>query len=502
MFSRIWWDPVTRLLGCLSDRDRERGNPNGSNQRNRTFGGRVRTKKKRKAKRRPIPQGFLDRFFENYAVCDPLGRPVPKAVVDYYAKELTAGDYPPDFDPAKFPKGFSNQLRDVKKKSLENIDISQLEEISPDKQWRVVRRGSSGSFGTIYILEWHPFGTMNPIYFALKDTLVEIFWGDYCAEGELTRRLNAIGCPNVIKVHDWVKMGDPPSEAECDWDKQYRFRILYDYHEFGDLHNLREHYAENHTALLYCAHGRPTSTRDPEWEEIVHKDVKPANILLGPSPMNDEIYPKLLLADFGLAYTIPNDEVRAYKKAFPQGTQDFAAPESRRTKDGGDIGPASDVYSLGIILDQIITSCTDTIYDDGELNHIKRKPATERDKYLPYTEFLYDLTYRCRHPFIPRRPHIFEVWEISRTKAMEWRNQVRENRQGAFARGSEFYYGRVIFERGVQERIFNSRDAQEEFLGGSCWEIINYDLIQEVKNEFKQEQEEVMQDGFEQMALY
>ena len=151
--ARYSWNP-TRLFGCLSARDK--GHPN---LRDKTLDGRI-----GKRGTRPIPKAFLDRFWEQHAVADPLQRPVTKAVVKYYTEALTKGDY--DFDPKdeKYPGILEQQLEAVKDKELSSPES--VGDISPDKQWRVVKRIGNGAYGEVYLLEWHPFGTMVCLYFA------------------------------------------------------------------------------------------------------------------------------------------------------------------------------------------------------------------------------------------------------------------------------------------------------------------------------------------------
>lgn len=157
---------LSRLLSCLSARDKGPGDKSkgksatGSRTQDRTLGGRV--QKKGKEKPRPIPKGFLDRFLEEYANFGPQGRRVGKGVIDYYTKELTNRDYDFEFSKARFSEEFGRQLGIIKDKRL-NVDESDLE-ISPDKQWRVFGTLNSGSYGTVYYLEWHPFGTMVYLY--------------------------------------------------------------------------------------------------------------------------------------------------------------------------------------------------------------------------------------------------------------------------------------------------------------------------------------------------
>jgi YVTN family beta-propeller protein len=75
---------------------------------------------------------------------------------------------------------------------------------------------------------------------------------------------------------------------------------------------------------------------------IVHRDVKPHNILVE----GDRAY----LSDFGLAKAI--DESGAGSSASVVGTAQYMSPEQWR---GDSIGPAADVYSLGCVLYEAIT---------------------------------------------------------------------------------------------------------------------------------------------------
>jgi DNA-binding beta-propeller fold protein YncE/predicted Ser/Thr protein kinase len=75
---------------------------------------------------------------------------------------------------------------------------------------------------------------------------------------------------------------------------------------------------------------------------IVHRDVKPHNILVE----GDRAY----LSDFGLAKAI--DESGAASSASVVGTAQYMSPEQWR---GDSLGPAADVYSLGCVLYEAIT---------------------------------------------------------------------------------------------------------------------------------------------------
>jgi WD40 repeat protein len=71
---------------------------------------------------------------------------------------------------------------------------------------------------------------------------------------------------------------------------------------------------------------------------IVHRDVKPANILLSDPEGGEHAY----LSDFGLAVRLDGGEI-----ASAVGTEGYMAPEQLR---GDAVGPAADVYALGCVL--------------------------------------------------------------------------------------------------------------------------------------------------------
>ncbi|KAG6391364.1 hypothetical protein SASPL_149118 [Salvia splendens] len=106
---------------------------------------------------------------------------------------------------------------------------------------------------------------------------------------------------------------------------QHRFRIA----------------AEIGTGLLFLHQTKP--------EPLVHRDLKPANILLDRNYVSK-------ISDVGLARLVPPsvaDNVTQYRMTSTAGTFCYIDPEYQQT---GMLGVKSDIYSLGIIFLQILTS--------------------------------------------------------------------------------------------------------------------------------------------------
>ena len=99
---------------------------------------------------------------------------------------------------------------------------------------------------------------------------------------------------------------------------------------------------------------------------LVHRDVKPANVLMG---AEDHVY----LTDFGLSKRVAAD-AEATRTGMVLGTLDYVAPEQIR---GHDVGPFTDVYSLGCMAVHLLTGQVAFPVDteEGKLwAHFSEKP--------------------------------------------------------------------------------------------------------------------------------
>ncbi|MHA7632803.1 serine/threonine-protein kinase [Corallococcus sp. M7] len=82
---------------------------------------------------------------------------------------------------------------------------------------------------------------------------------------------------------------------------------------------------------------------------VVHRDLKPANVFLMEQP---DAAPLIKLVDFGIAKVMQEHDALARADGSTLGTPDFMAPEQVR---GGEVGPAADLYALGVMAFHMLT---------------------------------------------------------------------------------------------------------------------------------------------------
>jgi serine/threonine-protein kinase len=195
--------------------------------------------------------------------------------------------------------------------------------------YRILEQLGQGGMATVYkayhaSLDRHI--ALKVLHPALKDD--DTFYLRFQREAQIVARLDH---PNIVPIHDFAMETDEPyivmKLIEGQTLKQYLKRK---HLSLEETLRILPAIAE---ALTY-AHNRG----------ILHRDVKPSNVMLD----KDETP---YLTDFGLARIVTSGESTMSQDVLI-GTPNYISPEQAR----GDktIGPATDIYSLGIMLYEIV----------------------------------------------------------------------------------------------------------------------------------------------------
>lgn len=219
------------------------------------------------------------------------------------------------------------------------------------------------------------------------------------------RCMSGLDHPNIIKYYtSWIEANKSEyninnmDEYECDSsitinDKSYFCVCLFVQMELMEL-SLRDflqtydnEIKKNHIKLL--VNNILDGVRYLHTHDIIHRDLKPENVLL--KIKNNQII-DIKIADFSLVIEkkkiIVNNEQNL-------GTPTYTPPENVN----GIITKKYDIYSLGIILFEIINNFTTFMETYIKINELKTGQITKQ----------YPLLYNMVHPNYNKRPHIHYI---------------------------------------------------------------------------------------------
>lgn len=135
----------------------------------------------------------------------------------------------------------------------------------------------------------------------------------------------------------------------------------------GTPYIVMEHLVGSDLAAVLSTEGRQPVERAVRWvldacealaeahaRGIVHRDIKPSNLFLESRPGEE---PRLKVLDFGIAKTLEPDRTAALTASDRiLGSPLYVSPEQVRS--AKDIGPATDVWSLGVVLYELVAGST------------------------------------------------------------------------------------------------------------------------------------------------
>ena len=209
-----------------------------------------------------------------------------------------------------------------------NDEEDDLVNLNPFPGYKLLRRLGSGGMGRVYLAEDERL--RRPV--AIK-VLLPAFASNpslrhrFLEEARSLAKLNHPGIASIFSlgeetetpyfVMEYVE-GLPLNETARALPLQQKLRLFYQVLEA--------------VAFLHDHH-------------LVHRDLKPANILVTP-----QLVPKIL--DFGLVKPLDNSLRQLTQPGQVVGTLDYLSPEQARAEA---VDPSSDIFSLGIILYELLT---------------------------------------------------------------------------------------------------------------------------------------------------
>ena len=139
--------------------------------------------------------------------------------------------------------------------------------------------------------------------------------------------------------------------------------------------------------------------------DLVHRDVKPSNILIEASTG------RAFVADFGLtaALVMHEDETKITESGTLLGTPTYMSPEQSR---GSDVTPRSDVYSLGMVAYQLFTG-TLPYFANSPMGwiaaHLEEVPTPTGERRPELSPAVTQMVDRCLNKLPDKRPTALDV---------------------------------------------------------------------------------------------
>ncbi|KAI9729361.1 MAG: hypothetical protein M1834_006884 [Cirrosporium novae-zelandiae] len=388
-----------------------------------------------------LPDGFMSRLNSLLGTRDRVG--LDREVYDWYRNKMARPDYP-------LMRTLAN----------EKPDTLLADEVPAG--WTQVTDLGQGNFGSTSL--W--MRDEDDELVVVKDTKFdEEFFKDYNNEGYLTYRLNRAGCPHVINVEDWYTYPDAQQH-----------RLLYEWAEHGDLHNLYSFYWVKglqipelfiwHTfysianALCFMRYGQNTRKKTKEgWEQILHLDLKMENIFLFSPGETNTFYPTVKVADFGQAYTLPQGKelnaVLNYKSSWIGGTPEWRAPERVNEQAPGSY---SDVWALGKLMIELMRPAQKYLEEQLPFEPLG-------GEHLPYSTKLLDLAFDAFHDDPMQRPDIFGLFQAVRKEYKYHTRQTEATIQAnrTAAQPVAFLSHEILYKRQHQDMFNTNSNFANEY---------------------------------------
>ena len=290
-------------------------------------------------------------------------------------------------------------------------------------QYRVDTLIGVGGMGAVYRAEHHltqQLVAIKVLWRDLSDNPAEVkrFTREARAASVLTH-------PNTVRVYDFGR--DEETNAI------YMVMELLEGAKLADV--LRETPVLEASRVVHIGTQCCKALEEAHSKGLVHRDLKPDNIFLQ-QVAGESDYVKVL--DFGLAKFVKGDFERdtLTKSGYVVGSPEYMAPEQAI---GSEIGPAVDIYSLGIVLYECLTG--DLPFDAETTAQVLRKHIMEdvprmfegRDHGIPPA--LERLVMQCLQKDPKARPSSAESLRIQLLKAYDRRR--RGERQPMAAVGAQ-----------------------------------------------------------------
>ena len=254
--------------------------------------------------------------------------------------------------------------------------LSSITELMPGlvlrDKYEILERLGAGGMGTVYKARHMAFGEMRAIK-VIDSHLIhdDEFLARFRGEAVLARKLLH---PNVVRVEDLDRTEDGRPFIVMEYVVGRSLRDVLR-REPGLVQARAVDIVAQACSALAAAHALG----------ILHRDMKPENMMLVPQPDGGEVVKVL---DFGLAKVLEGFQGAGQhvstQTGMVVGTPEYVSPEQAVPAQGLELDGRSDLYSLGVVLYELLTDHLPFVADTPMgllLHHLQTSPEPPHEAY-------------------------------------------------------------------------------------------------------------------------
>ncbi|MDI9497910.1 MAG: Stk1 family PASTA domain-containing Ser/Thr kinase [Bacillota bacterium] len=240
-------------------------------------------------------------------------------------------------------------------------------------RYRIMRMIGSGGMALVYLAVDTQTG---------REVAIKILKSELANDEEFVRRFDteakaasSLSHPNIVRV---LGVGE---------ERRIRYMVQ-EYVEGTTLKELIDQYSRlDWRVAVPIALQVALALEHAHAAGIVHRDIKPHNIMITPDR-------QALVTDFGIARASSANTI-TFASGTAMGSVHYFSPEQAR---GGMVGPSADIYSLGILIYEMLTG---DVPFDGEtsvavaIRHLQDTPTNPREIVPELPIGLCDIVMKC-----------------------------------------------------------------------------------------------------------
>lgn len=214
------------------------------------------------------------------------------------------------------------------------------------EKYEILEKVGVGGMATVYRAKHVTFNEIKAIKIVSSKLMDdEVFLKRFKTEAIITRKLRH---PNAVALEDFDTTADGRPFIVMEYVQGRNLRTLI--HDVGAMPVPRAfNIAKQVASALGAAHKL----------NIVHRDIKPDNIIIIPQPDGSDSQDLVKVFDFGIAKMRGSGSDiatgTATQTGMVVGTPQYVSPEQASGKIGDSIDGRSDLYSLGVVLYEMVT---------------------------------------------------------------------------------------------------------------------------------------------------